>query len=172
MADQLNSLNVPIDPVLRELGRVVFNFNASEQALRRLAFLMIDPGDERIGEITVDRLGANGLEELVRALGAYRLAEFDVLAERVTLAVSRFSAVRLRRNEYVHAVWVVPNDFTDPSEIAAVTRKFRKGTMSNVASLDPRPIAEVASEASALSKELQAIHEAAKAFLTARDRRK
>lgn len=165
MADQSDSLLISIDPVLRELGRLVFNFNSAEHGLRRLAFLLIDPHDERVGEITVDRLGANGLEDLVRALGAYRLDAENSLADRVSSVVSRFSALRQQRNDLVHAQWVVPNEFTGPSDVTAVTRKFRKGITSQVASLDARPIAAVASVASILGGELESIHAAVRAHL-------
>lgn len=99
-----DELFVDLNPVLREIGRLVFNFNAAEHALRRLAFVLIDPHDERVGEITLDRLGAAGLEELVLALAAYRLSDDTELVNRVSQAVKRFGDLRVRRNGVVHAI--------------------------------------------------------------------
>ena len=89
--------------------------------------LLINSSDERIGEITLDRLGAAGIEELVLALTAYLISDDDNLVERVVLAVRRFGEARIRRNNIVHAVWVLPNNSTEPEQIEAVRRKFRKG---------------------------------------------
>ena len=163
MAKDRGSMLAPIDPVLRELGRLVFNFNSVEHGMRRIAFLMIAPDDERIGEITVDRLGSSGLEELVRSLASYRLKPDDLIA-RVNAAVNRFGVLRQSRNDFVHAQWVVPNKFGGPEDILAVKRRFRKGVTSPVASLDPGPIGVAASEASRLGDELEALHASIKHY--------
>ena len=151
-----------LDPLLRELGRLVFNFNAAEQALRRLAFLLIDPQEPRTGEITIDRLGANGLEELVAALAPHRLTQKVDLVARVQDAVRRFGQIRLRRNELVHALWVVPNEATDLKDMSAVRRKFRQGTHSVVNTASPETVATAASEASSAGQELESLYDAVK----------
>ena len=155
-----------IDPLLRELGRLVFNFNSAEHQLRRLAFLFIDPESERTGEITIDRLGANGLEELVRALAPYRLSSAGDLPERIGSAVTRFGGVRVQRNNFVHASWVLPNDSTSPDDIVALRRRFRRGENDQLSRIEPRLVREIASEAASIGSELEALYDHARRVLT------
>lgn len=147
-----------VDPILREIGRLVFNFNSAEHALRRHAFLLINPSDERIGEITLDRLGAAGIEELVLALTAYRISNDD-LVERVVSAVRRFGEVRIRRNNIVHAVWMLPNDSIEPEQIEAIRRQFRKGINTIVTTFSPKDIAAAASDTSQIIQELHDLYD-------------
>jgi hypothetical protein len=155
-----------VDPVLREIGRLVLNFNSAEHSLRRLAFLLIDADDERIGEITLDRLGAVGLEELVLALVAYRLSNEAEVVKRAGSAVRRFGDVRVRRNNIVHAIWRMPNESTDPEQIEAVHRQFRKGVDTGVSSLSPERIAAVASDASQSMQELGDLYDTVRQALS------
>jgi hypothetical protein len=131
-----------INPILRELGRLVFNFNAAEHGLRRLAFLLIDPEDPRTGEITIDRLGANGLEELVHALAPHRLGKDAEITVRLQSAVKRFGEIRIRRNDIVHAIWGVPNEATDLEDMVAIKWKFRKGIHTTVSTKSTEAIAK------------------------------
>jgi hypothetical protein len=165
-------LTADLDSILRELGRLVFNFNSAEQSLRRLAFLLIDPTDERTGAITLDRLGANGLEELVLALAPYRLSNSDDIASRIVSAVKRFGALRIRRNNFIHAIWRVPNDAVDLSNMEAVRIQFRKGTSTKVGTRSPANIAATASEASSISEDLEDLHKEAKRAVRRHQRKK
>jgi hypothetical protein len=120
---------------------------------------LINPSDERIGEITLDRLGAAGIEELVTVLTAYRISNGDDLVERVVSAVKRFGEIRVRRNNIVHAVWVLPNHSNEPEQIGALRRQFRKGINTIVSTLSPENIAAAASDASRIGQELEDLYE-------------
>ena len=96
-----------LNPLMLDIGRLVINFNSAEHALRRLAWVMIDPDVDQTGEITIDKLGANDLEDLVRALVPYRFDTKPAIALRIDTAVKKFAEVRNQRNDFVHAVWSV-----------------------------------------------------------------
>jgi hypothetical protein len=135
-----------VERILRELGRLAFNFSGTEHQLRRLAWALIDPQADRTGEITLDKLGANGLEELVLALAPYRLSETPELSSVVVSTVKRFGELRSKRNDYIHSVWGVPNEAVDLAEMGALKSRFRRGTQEMVLGTSEKPIAEVASE--------------------------
>jgi hypothetical protein len=151
--------------LFRELGRFVVNFNSAEHSLRRLAFVLIDPAVERTGEITVDRLGADGLGDLVQALAHYRLGINSAIALRIDAAVKRFDAVRIRRNNFVHAIWIVPDDATDLSNMSGVHRKFRQDKDTSFGSNTPELVAQVNSELSAVWDELISLYDLTKSAL-------
>jgi hypothetical protein len=151
--------------LVQEIGRLVVNFNSAEYYLRRLAWVLIDPHVDRTGQITIDNLGANGLEGLVRALAPHRLGTDSAIALRIEAAVKTFSDVRSQRNDFVHAVLVVPNDATDLSGMSGVRSKFRRDNHISIGSNDPKLAAQVASEASAVWQELGSLYDLAKAAL-------
>lgn len=131
------TIEVELTPVLRAIGRLVVSFNATEHLLRRIAFLLIDSGDERVGEIVLDRQNSSNLEDLTRALAEYRLRQHPELSEQIGLAISQFAGLRSQRNEIVHALWRIPNDSTDPSDIEAVRMQLRKGVNKYISSISP-----------------------------------
>jgi hypothetical protein len=153
------------DLLFREIGRLVVNFNSAEHSLRRLAFVLIDPEKERTGEITVDSLDANGLENLVQALAPYRLGVDSAITYRIDMAVKRFSAARIRYNDFAHSIWTVPNDATDLSNMSGVHRRFRQDTNTHIGSNAPELVAQVNSELSAVWDELEFLYDPVKAAL-------
>jgi hypothetical protein len=116
-----------IGPFLREIGRLVVNFNALEHSVRRLAWGLIDPIDQRIGQIVTDTLGAARIDDLVRALLLHRTVDADVRDQVIEL-LQQSAVIRNRRNDFVHAIWRVPNDATDLRDMDAARPLTRKKT--------------------------------------------
>jgi hypothetical protein len=116
-----------IDPFLREIGRLVVNFNALEHSVRRLAWGLIDPIDQRIGQIVTDTLGAARIDELVRALLLHRTVDARV-RDHIIKLLQQSAVIRNRRNDFVHAIWRVPNDAADLRDMDAARPPTRKKT--------------------------------------------
>lgn len=115
------------EPILRETGRLVVNFNVAELALRRIACTFIDRQNERIGHVVLDVARAPRLEEMVRAMVELRVDDED-LKLRLNSALDRFRALREDRSALVHAVWRIPNDATDLKEMSAARPPSRKSS--------------------------------------------
>lgn len=137
-----------IDPVLREIGRLVVNFEALEHSVRCLAWGLIDPIDQRIGQIVTDTLGAARIDGLVRALLLHRTVDAGV-RDRVIELLQQSTKIRDRRNDFVHAIWRVPNGATDLKDMDAARPPTRKKTdyTSVTGSTSKDEIAAVASDA-------------------------
>lgn len=153
-----NKYSFDLSPVSHAIGTLVVNFNSTEQSLRNIAFLLIDSSDNRIGGIVVDRLNSANIEDLVRALSEYRLRHNLKLSEKVDALIARFSDLRSRRNEIVHAVWRIPNNSTDAGDVEAVRLQLRKGTVKHISSISPDTINAAASEASSMCADLDATY--------------
>jgi hypothetical protein len=145
-----------INPFLRAIGRLVMNFNALEHLVRRLTWSLIDPGDERTGQIVLNALGAARIEELADALVRHRVGQKDI-CEEFAAVLKDMGAVRIRRNDFVHAFWRVPNDATDLRDMEAARAPTRKATdyapVTGSSSADA--IEAVASDASRLFKRME-----------------
>ena len=142
-----------INSILREIGRLVVNFNALEHSVRRLAWGLIDPIDQRIGQIVTDTLGAARIEDLVQALLLHRAVDASVRDQVIEL-LQQSGVIRNRRNDFVHAIWRVPNDATDLRGMDAARPPTRKKTdyTSVKGSASKDEIAAAASDAARVGK--------------------
>ena len=137
-----------IEPFLRELGRLVLNFNALEQHTRLLVHALI-AGDEVASKVSTHGADARRLEELLSLLTEVRDLQTSTRADLYAF-IKRFSRLRDSRNALVHALWRVPNDAVDLSEVeAAKPPRGRSTDWRPVdASRDPASFGEVASACS------------------------
>jgi hypothetical protein len=157
------------EPFLREIGRLVVNFNSADHQLRRIACLLMDERDERPGWIILDALGVARVEELVRALTKYRVADVE-LAQRVVDATDDIARNREKRNSYVHAFWRVPNSATDLTGLQAAQPPRRKEPDYRVLpdSHNSEIIRQAATHAYDASNNLERVHTALKKYLESR----
>jgi hypothetical protein len=91
-----------IDPFLREIGRLVVNFNAFAHSVRRLAWRLIDPMDESTGQIVTDTLGSARIEDLARSLLLHRAVDLGLRDQLIEL-LQQSAVIRSRRSDFVHA---------------------------------------------------------------------
>lgn len=160
------SLNTP-EPYLRELGRLVFNFNAAEHSYRRLMWLLVDPGDERVGQVATDGLDLVRSRETVLQLLDCRKLKQELIGE-VSNLLAGFDRLRQDRNKFAHALWRIPNDAVDISEMHAARAPGRRvANYQEIAnSNDPGTIAAVASEAAAIGEQFDSVIAAVRSALS------
>jgi hypothetical protein len=146
-----------LEPFLRELGRLVLNFNSAENSLRRLLWLLIDAGDDRIGQVVTDGLDLVRTTETIRALLLRRKVSADLITS-IGDAIARFDKLRLVRNQFAHGVWRIPNDAVDLRDVHAARAPGRRADSYQKVpgSGDSATIAKAANEAVAVSELLDA----------------
>ncbi|HEX8391802.1 MAG TPA: hypothetical protein VF665_05515 [Longimicrobium sp.] len=144
------------DEHLHALGSLVVNFNSVEHALQRIAWLLINPRDNRPGQIVLNAIGVARVEDLVEALGSHLVQPVPV-RDRIVSAITECRRIRTQRNDYVHAMWRVPNDATDLSAVEAVKVPTRKTPDYRVvdATASAEPISAVVRAAFELSEQLE-----------------
>jgi hypothetical protein len=137
-----------IEPFLRELGRLVLNFNALEQYARLLVHALI-AGDEVASKVSTHGADARRLEEVLSLLAEIRDLRTSTKADLYAF-IKRFSGLRDSRNALVHATWRVPNDAIDLSQVEAARPPRGRSTDSRPveASRDPASLGEIASACS------------------------
>lgn len=155
-----------INPYLRAIGRLIVNFNALEHSLRRLAWILVDPRDDRPGQIATDGLELSRLEQLVKPLFLHRV-RLEALQTEVASLLDQIAAVRGRRNKFAHGFWRVPNNATDLSQISAAKPPTRsKEEYAEIeGSNDPAAIENVATEVYQLGMALDELFEKVKKVL-------
>ena len=157
-----------VEKTLRELGRLVFNFNAAEHSFRRLLWLMINPADERIGQIVTDGLDLARSGETIRQIAGHRKLG-EALMKEIESQVAEFDQLRQTRNKFVHGFWRIPNDATDLTqmEAAQLPRRRTADYQSVPGSNDPATIETAASLAAKLGNSIDDTLEKVRAALVA-----
>jgi len=146
-----------IEQILRELGRLVFNFNALEQSLRNIVESLVGE-DVLIAAILIRGADCRRLEELARSLIEGRPMEDQLRADLFTM-VKEVSRLREARSSLLHGVWTIPNDAADLSDLAARRPPGgrRREWQHLEASQDAAKIALVASQCSQASEKLEGL---------------
>jgi hypothetical protein len=150
-------MDMDIDPVLIALGKLIVNYNGAEETFRHIAYLLIDPNDQRAGQLTVGHLGTTGLLDLVPALAGHRLHNRRIVKD-VIAAVERFADAREQRDDFIESIWHVPNDFTGPEDVRGVRRDLIEGIDTELASLDPQPIKDAVNAVLQVMRELEDLY--------------
>jgi hypothetical protein len=146
-----------LEPFLRELGRLVLNFNSAENSLRRLLWLLVDATDDRVGQVTTDGLDLVRTTETVRTLLPRRGLDAK-LCTRIGEVLIRFDLLRLVRNQFAHGIWRIPNDAVDLRDVHAARAPGRRADDYRMVpgSGESATIAKAASEAVEISELLDA----------------
>lgn len=152
-------LAVNFEEHLHALGALVVNFNSVEHALQRIAWILINPRDDRPGQIVINAVGIARVEDLVEALLPVFVLD-EAVCKRVNVAIAECRRVRMLRNDYVHAMWRVPNEAVDLSGVEAVKPPTRKSADYRVvdASASPDAMKQVSRAAFHLSEDLEQLY--------------
>ena len=111
------------DPILSEIGRIVFNWNTAERTITRLLDVLL--GGEHRAIIATAHLSNRSKTDAIKTLSREFLDGNEQSA--VLHAVKLFEKLTIRRNHYVHSFSNIASDLSGTQQFGKLSSYHAKG---------------------------------------------
>lgn len=148
------------------LGRVASHFAVLENVIQGLAWSLIDPRDQQVGQIVTAQMSFGRTVDLAGSIFRHRVGD-EALREQLMALLNRALAVEERRNAVTHSIWGF-DESPDSAQRIKSTAKKNRGLDHRFERMHAADVDRIALDAAAVASDLLGFRDKLPAALVGR----